>query len=502
MTSRHLALAVILFVLCASFAQAVAPQSPRIDGVSILADQGWQSNPSTIWYDSFDGPASLLSRYLEYDSDGGDFVPVAYESLGGAGQSMRAVFQRGEVGAGGLIRPIGRNPADYRHVSVRPTEDFTEVYWRFYLKNELGWTGNPAKVTRATAFAGSNWSQAMIAHVWGGNANSLCIDPASGVDENSQVVTTKYNDFANLDWLGYRHTDEQVFATAESGHWLCIEAHVKFNTPGQSDGVFELYLDGQLAASRYDLNWVGSWDDYGINSIHLENYWNAGSSVEQERYFDDFVVSTAPIGLAKSPTRPTVTKTAFRDADALDAQIAWQLQVASDGAGADIVWDSSIIAGAGDSIEINAANGTFSGGLDGRYELALDRLYALRVRQQDDDGLWSAWSPWATALQTVALTPGDANGDGLVDGADLAAWQAHYDPLGMNANTFDMGDWNTDGRVDGADLALWQAHYDPFGAGASALGGIAEAPEPATLLLLAAGLAFGAAARATRRRRP
>jgi len=57
----------------------------------------------------------------------------------------------------------------------------------------------------------------------------------------------------------------------------------------------------------------------------------------------------------------------------------------------------------------------------------------------------------------------DANGDGKVDGGDLAIWQQHYDPLGQNPNTPGMGDWNGDGKVDGGDLALWQQRYNPLG---------------------------------------
>ena len=80
---------------------------------------------------------------------------------------------------------------------------------------------------------------------------------------------------------------------------------------------------------------------------------------------------------------------------------------------------------------------------------------------------------------------GDSHGNGLVDSADLAIWQQHYDPLGLNDNTFDMGDWNGDGLIDSTDLAMWQQHYDPLGV----LGGVAvtTVPEPATLCFLAIG---------------
>ena len=67
------------------------------------------------------------------------------------------------------------------------------------------------------------------------------------------------------------------------------------------------------------------------------------------------------------------------------------------------------------------------------------------------------------ALAWFTLIPGDANGDGIVDGADLAVWQRHYDPLGLSLPTWVKGDWNFDNIVDGADLALWQQNYNPLG---------------------------------------
>jgi hypothetical protein len=60
---------------------------------------------------------------------------------------------------------------------------------------------------------------------------------------------------------------------------------------------------------------------------------------------------------------------------------------------------------------------------------------------------------------------GDADGDGIIAGVDLALWQINYDPLGLNDNTWGMGDWNGDGKINGTDLAFWQVNYDPIGAG-------------------------------------
>ncbi len=67
-------------------------------------------------------------------------------------------------------------------------------------------------------------------------------------------------------------------------------------------------------------------------------------------------------------------------------------------------------------------------------------------------------------LSVALVHPGDANIDGKVDGGDLALWQQHYDPLGLNTgNYFGWGDFNGDGRINGRDLALWRQNYDPLG---------------------------------------
>lgn len=41
---------------------------------------------------------------------------------------------------------------------------------------------------------------------------------------------------------------------------------------------------------------MGTFREYGINAVYLENYWNEGAPQPQERDFDNFVVSTSPIG--------------------------------------------------------------------------------------------------------------------------------------------------------------------------------------------------------------
>ena len=254
-------------------------------------------HPEWIFCDDFENDLPLVGsgRYFEYGGDEGDFVLREGAGTNGS-RGMRVLWQPDEVGAGGLKLGFGRNPNGYMNKGIRPDEDFREIYYRMYLKMQVGWQGNPAKLSRATVIAANDWSQAMIAHLWGDNQNHLLIDPVRCIDDNDQVKCIGYNDFSHMDWLGYRPGITPIFDSEHDNRWYCIEAHVRLNDAGQSNGVQEFWIDGQLEARRENLNFVRSYTDYGINAIFFENYWNAGSPQEQERYFDNIVVSTQRIG--------------------------------------------------------------------------------------------------------------------------------------------------------------------------------------------------------------
>ncbi|HUI93087.1 MAG TPA: hypothetical protein VLX68_12640 [Chitinivibrionales bacterium] len=262
--------------------------------------QNWQANHSDwIFCDDFEDTGSLVKpgRYFEYDSNAGDFVPKPGLGVNGS-RGMQVRWQAGEVGAGSIKLSFGRNPNAYMNKqNIRPTQDFREIYYRMYLKMQTGWQGSPAKLSRATCFTSANdWRQAMIAHLWSDDSAHLLIDPASCVNAAGVVQCTTYNDFNHLTWLGNKSGITPLFATSNSGKWFCIEAHVKLNDPGVANGVQEFWIDGNLEARREGLNFVGTYSDYAINAVFFENYWNAGSPVQQERYFDNIVVSTKPIG--------------------------------------------------------------------------------------------------------------------------------------------------------------------------------------------------------------
>jgi hypothetical protein len=254
--------------------------------------------PEWLWCDDFE--EDRLRDYFEYDNRYGSLVRVEVGRDGSWG--MRARWSRtGQVSAGSLKLAFGRTPAHYIRPIDDATADYEEIFWRVYVRTEPGWTGGGGhKLSRATSLVSGEWAQSMIAHVWSSgrpaNHGSLVVDPASGTDPQGALLSTRYNDFENLRWLGARRGEKPLFAGDRVGRWHCVEAGVRLNEPGNENGWFRLWIDDRLDAERTGLNWRGTFAEYGINAVFLENYWNDGAPQPQERYFDNFVVSTERIG--------------------------------------------------------------------------------------------------------------------------------------------------------------------------------------------------------------
>lgn len=278
---------------------AVVAVSSSGTGTVSLANECSRARPEWIWCDDFD--TDRLARYFEYSNASGRFTRSSGVGNGGS-YGMKAVYSTTTASAGFLHLAFGRTPQAYFRPVDAGTANYREVYWRIFVRYPSNWQGGGGmKLSRATSFvSSSSWAQSMIAHVWSGGSapysDYLYIDPASGTDAAGNVKTTTYNDFARLRWLGAVQGRLPLFSAAQRTTWHCVEAHARLNTAGYANGLFEMWIDGQLDATKSGINWVGSYSAYGINAVFVENYWNNGAPAVQERYLDNFVVSRTRIG--------------------------------------------------------------------------------------------------------------------------------------------------------------------------------------------------------------
>lgn len=254
--------------------------------------------PDWIFCDDFE--IDRLNTYFEYNKAGTSFTRTSGIGVNNS-WGMRTNFAQGQTEAGSLKLAFGRTPSSYFRPADAGTATYREIYWRVYIRNDSAWTGGGGdKLSRAQVIANSAWAQAMVAPVWSGGSTSnrdyLLLDPSTGTNTAGTLVATKYNDFANHRYLGSARGTLPLFSTSNIGGWYCVEARVRLNDAGQSNGIFEFWIDNQLQASRINLNLVGQFTTYGVNVVFFENYWNAGSPKAQSRYMDNIVVSTSRIG--------------------------------------------------------------------------------------------------------------------------------------------------------------------------------------------------------------
>lgn len=135
----------------------------------------------------------------------------------------------------------------------------------------------------------------------------------------------------------------------------------------------------------------------------------------------------------------------------------------------------------------------FAGGADGVISAAMVSIDSIFFRGNGNTEIFlDTVSHNPSGPLAAAPLPGDFNGDGSVDGADLAAWKQHFGAA--SGATLAQGDANGDGAVNGSDFLVWQRNVT---AGATtATPNAAPVPEPATAwLLLAGGLALAAGRR-------
>lgn len=259
----------------------------------------WQTaHPDWIFCDDFEDSTALVrsGRYSDLSTpDSGGSLSVVNTVGYNSSKGLSALFVPGNDQFGSLMLAFGRNPAFSN--GIRTSENFREIYYRIYMKLQDGWIGQPDKLFRAIVFSNSSWGSAMMAHLWSTESNYLDLDPTS-CTSGGTVQCDSWNQADRYSWIGFRQGTTPIF-DGQSSHndkWYCIEAHVKLNDAGQSNGVFEYWIDGNLEAQVTGLNLVGTYTAYAINAVTIENYGCGNLNHNQYRYFDNLVVSTRRIG--------------------------------------------------------------------------------------------------------------------------------------------------------------------------------------------------------------
>jgi hypothetical protein len=135
--------------------------------------------------------------------------------------------------------------------------------------------------------------------------------------------------------------------------------------------------------------------------------------------------------------------------------------VSNTGAGT-MNWLAQVVSGSEWLSITSGSSGINSGTITASYEAnrsTISRTATIRITSTGSNS-----STDVTIVQAgVVLTPGDANGDGVVDVGDLGILAANY---GGSGKSWAQGDFNGDGVVDVGDLGILAANYGTHSSGA------------------------------------
>jgi len=268
-----------------------APPSERgeADGCPANLPRSW------LFCEDFEEVVELRDVFFEYQDGDGSFVLDDQESASGL-RSMRATYAEGVEGAGWLSVSVGENPStrDLRP-EYRETEQFDDLHFRFRVRMEPGWPDvGPGHLSRVLSVANDSYGQAVVATLASDDDDTTLLGEGISCVGAGSWCSGLGDDGART--VGLLQGTTPLFSADLAGRWHCIEGHVRLNSPGESDGMFEYALDGQAERSQSNMDWRGDWQEYGLNLVIIENFWVGGAPRSLSRWIDDFVIATEPIG--------------------------------------------------------------------------------------------------------------------------------------------------------------------------------------------------------------
>ncbi len=116
--------------------------------------------------------------------------------------------------------------------------------------------------------------------------------------------TTGVMSYAKFHRSGYDHAgriedetmfidDHGQFTEFTSNRWYDIQQRIRMNTPWQSNGILQIWVDGQLVVDKQDVFFRKNYD-LGIDKLYFCTFFGGGydwrTSKYETAYFDNFVV--------------------------------------------------------------------------------------------------------------------------------------------------------------------------------------------------------------------
>lgn len=299
-----------------------------------------------------------------------------------------------------------------------------------------------------------------------------------------------------------------------NNQWVLTAAHVVADITSGNIGTMTFALGGttyHASATYYNSGWTGDVNTgYDIGLVKLSTTVNYVTPAYLYTDADEGRDITTIVGYGKTgtgltgATQAAGTKRAGTNVIGLGSalnNISWtgggnDTMIVADFDSPGATGDPTVNLAVPTDLEYCAASGDSGGGwfivgADGETYLAGVSSFLLQNPANPVAGMYgdivggtrvSSYLDWITSYTSYwTFVEGDTNGDGKVDGGDLAVLGGDW----MDSISYGRvgGDLNLDGAVNGGDLAIMGGNWG-YGVTATPL------PEPGTLVFLAAGLAL------------
>jgi len=123
-------------------------------------------------------------------------------------------------------------------------------------------------------------------------------------------------DLAFNSWRRHDNSGKQIADVVDSGmaydvifpnRWYVIGVHARLNTPGSSDGLMEIFIDGQRVINRTNMNFRGGYSDSTWNYMMFTDNGDGPSSGTVRFFWDDpSIQETLPSAAAPRPAPPVL----------------------------------------------------------------------------------------------------------------------------------------------------------------------------------------------------
>ena len=110
------------------------------------------------------------------------------------------------------------------------------------------------------------------------------------IDQSGFPTMTLHRKVGSEIWLGL---DQNVGAPLQlqTGQWHSLQVRLRLNSPGQANGVAEMWINGQKKASYTNVNFRSNYTQRGWNHLMVSPYPSPSSPASQQQWWDDIAGS-------------------------------------------------------------------------------------------------------------------------------------------------------------------------------------------------------------------